>query len=271
MYGTFLGWCWIPAPNEVPCESGGSESSDHKVNGASCVDPHNASVLIGLRLLGGLVWIFVSNLVGVISFVYFAYRLRRYVKLGLLTKVKPAVKLRFFYFVFYLVGTVVLVLQRLVLPQEWDPVMNRVQAFLQPSFSAFDAIVLLASERHWLLACDNSSSRHGTNFGNDLDGADHENRDEDRSHVNSTSNFDYGTPRGDPDPNTLSPSADLARVGEMASGDGEVPPSKQMRRESDVGPLLSRVGSVEGSDHGRLDHDGSSHFMGFEQPEDDHS
>jgi hypothetical protein len=244
-YGTSLAWCWIPKDDEVPCDTLDSGSSEGLTNNASCVDQHNTSVLIALRLFGGMVWIFISDFVGVISFVYFAYRLRRYVSLGLLDKVKPAVKLRFFYFLFYLVGTIVLDLQRLVLPQAWDSVMNRVQAFLQPSFPAFDAIVLLASEREWLLACGSSSSRRAllgrsTEFGLDSDLADREDVMETHSHVNSASSFDYGTRRSNPNPKGRSSNAGLAPV--------------------------DQIDSAQGRENGRVGHNSSSCFLGFEQP-----
>jgi hypothetical protein len=265
-YGTSLPWCWIPEDDEVPCDALDSSSSDRTTNsGALCIDQRNTGAMIALRLLGGMIWIFFSDFVGVISFVYFAYRLRRYVKLGLLDEVKPAVKLRFFYFFYYLVGTIAIVLQRTgVLPEEWDLVMKRVQAFLQPSFAGVNAIVLLGSEREWLLACGYSSSRrallgHSAEFGYDLYRADHEDSDEDHSHATSTASFDYGT-RNDPNPQTLtSSSGSTPQLGENVKLHASTR-GGQLQRQSDV------ADSAKGTENGRLDCDSSSCFMGFDQP-----
>jgi hypothetical protein len=265
---TSLAWCWIPQEDEVPCDTVGSGSSDDTTNSARCGDQHNSSVLTGLRLLGGMIWIFVSDFVGVISFVYFAYRLRRYVKVGLLAEVKPAVKLRFLYFFYYLVGTIVLVLQRLVLPQAWDSVMNRVEAFLQPSFPAFDAMVLLCSEREWLLVCGYSSSRrallrHSAELGLDLDCVDREDADEGHPHINSASTFNYGT-RSHLNPKALASTAGS----EVTNGEDQRFHSEsggQLKR-SGAGPPLGPAGSIKGTENGRPFPDSNSCFLGFEQP-----
>jgi hypothetical protein len=260
--GTFLAWCWIPDPNEVPCGSSGSRSSVDTTDSASCMDQRDASVLMLAWLLGGLIWIFVSVFVGIVSLVYFAYRLRRYVKLGLLAEVKPAVKLRFLYFLYYLVGTVVLALPRLVLAQaSSDPVMNRIQAFLQPSFAASEAIVLLASERHWLLTSGSTSSRRGLLAqSTELDPDPH--RADRQDPVKHRSNPTHSKIR--------SPSAGLAGAGEMSSGGVEIHPStgRQLHRLSDVEPLLGQA-DTQADANERLGYDSSSCFLGFDRPERD--
>jgi hypothetical protein len=136
-YGTSLPWCWIPGSNT---EGESSESAER-----------DKAVLTALRLISAYLWLLIADVVGVMAFIYFLFRLRRYIQIGTITKVEPAVKLRLLYFLYYLLGNAAMLLHRFgLVPEEADYILGILQAWLEPSFSGMNAFVLMISERSWL-------------------------------------------------------------------------------------------------------------------------
>jgi hypothetical protein len=64
-YGTSLPWCWIPGSNT---DGESSESAER-----------DKAVLTALRLISAYLWLLIADVVGVMAFIYFLFRLRRYI------------------------------------------------------------------------------------------------------------------------------------------------------------------------------------------------